>query len=74
MYVCMHAMHAILCMYVCYVCMYTCMYIFSIPASANQEHHVSMATFSARRLQEMCQNTRDIVTIEYLSAAQGMYI
>ena len=46
----------------------------SIPTSANQEDHVSMATFGARRLQEMCQNTRDIVAIEYLSAAQGMYI
>lgn len=44
----------------------------SIPTSANQEDHVSMATYGARRLQEMCQNTRDIVAVEYLSAAQGL--
>jgi histidine ammonia-lyase len=44
----------------------------SIPTSANQEDHVSMATFAARRLHEMLQNTADIVAIELLAAAQGI--
>jgi histidine ammonia-lyase len=44
----------------------------SLPTSANQEDHVSMATFAARRLGEMAQNTRTIVAIELLAAAQGI--
>lgn len=44
----------------------------SIPTSANQEDHVSMATFAARRLHTMAQNTSDIVAIELLAAAQGI--
>ncbi|MEW6167704.1 MAG: histidine ammonia-lyase [Pseudomonadota bacterium] len=44
----------------------------SLPTSANQEDHVSMATFAARRLLEMCDNTRRIVAIELLAAAQGI--
>jgi histidine ammonia-lyase len=44
----------------------------SLPTSANQEDHVSMATFAARRLQPMLQNTAHIVAIELLAAAQGM--
>jgi histidine ammonia-lyase len=44
----------------------------SLPTSANQEDHVSMATFAARRLGEMVQNTRTIVAIELLAAAQGI--
>lgn len=44
----------------------------SIPTSANQEDHVSMATFAARRLYEMAQNTATIVGIELLAAAQGI--
>ena len=44
----------------------------SIPTSANQEDHVSMATFAARRLHDMVQNTSDIVAIELLAAAQGI--
>jgi histidine ammonia-lyase len=44
----------------------------SLPTSANQEDHVSMSTFSARRLGEMAQNTRTIVAIELLAAAQGI--
>jgi histidine ammonia-lyase len=44
----------------------------SIPTSANQEDHVSMATFAARRLHEMIHNTRNIVAIELLAAAQGI--
>jgi histidine ammonia-lyase len=44
----------------------------SIPTSANQEDHVSMATFAARRLHEMLDNTVNIVAIELLAAAQGV--
>lgn len=44
----------------------------SLPTSANQEDHVSMATFAARRLQNMVENTAGIVGIELLSAAQGI--
>ena len=44
----------------------------SIPTSANQEDHVSMATFAARRLHDMLENTADIVAIELLAAAQGI--
>ncbi len=44
----------------------------SIPTSANQEDHVSMATFAARRLHPMLDNVADIVAIELLAAAQGI--
>ena len=44
----------------------------SLPTSANQEDHVSMATFAARRLGEMADNTAGIVAIELLAAAQGI--
>jgi histidine ammonia-lyase len=44
----------------------------SLPTSANQEDHVSMATYAARRLSEMGDNTRGIVAIELLAAAQGI--
>jgi histidine ammonia-lyase len=44
----------------------------SLPTSANQEDHVSMATFAARRLQPMLDNTAHIVAIELLAAAQGI--
>jgi len=44
----------------------------SLPTSANQEDHVSMATFAARRLTPMLQNTAHIVAIELLAAAQGI--
>ncbi|MDO9451528.1 MAG: histidine ammonia-lyase [Stagnimonas sp.] len=44
----------------------------SLPTSANQEDHVSMATFGARRLLEMAANTRAIVAIELLAAVQGI--
>ncbi len=46
----------------------------SLPTSANQEDHVSMATFAARRLHEMAANTACIVGIECLAAAQGIYL
>jgi histidine ammonia-lyase len=44
----------------------------SLPTSANQEDHVSMATFAARRLTPMLSNTAYIVAIELLAAAQGI--
>ncbi len=44
----------------------------SIPTSANQEDHVSMATHAARRLGPMLDNAAAIVGIELLAAAQGI--
>ena len=44
----------------------------SLPTSANQEDHVSMATFAARRLRDMTENTRGILAVEILSAVQGL--
>jgi len=44
----------------------------SLPTSANQEDHVSMATFAARRLQPMIANVAHILGIELLAAAQGI--
>ncbi len=44
----------------------------SIPTSANQEDHVSMATFAARRLGTMVENTLGIIAIELLAACQGL--
>jgi histidine ammonia-lyase len=43
----------------------------SIPTSANQEDHVSMAAHGARRLASMNENLRAIIAIELLAAAQG---
>ena len=44
----------------------------SLPTSANQEDHVSMATFAARRLGEMAENSTGVVAIELLAAVQGI--
>ncbi|MBY8827721.1 histidine ammonia-lyase [Hephaestia mangrovi] len=43
----------------------------SVPTSANQEDHVSMAAHGARRLPEMAANLASVIAIEYLAAAQG---
>jgi histidine ammonia-lyase len=43
----------------------------SIPTSANQEDHVSMAAHGARRLLPMAENLTQILAIELLAAAQG---
>ncbi len=43
----------------------------SIPTSANQEDHVSMAAHGARRLTAMAENVANVIGIEYLAAAQG---
>ena len=44
----------------------------SLPTSANQEDHVSMATNGARRLGAMIDNTATILAIELLAACQGL--
>jgi histidine ammonia-lyase len=44
----------------------------SIPTSANQEDHVSMAAHGARRLMEMAENAFAVLGIELLAAAQGV--
>jgi len=44
----------------------------SLPTSANQEDHVSMATFAGRRLHTMIDNVADIIAIELLAAVQGI--
>jgi histidine ammonia-lyase len=43
----------------------------SIPTSANQEDHVSMAAHGARRLAAMVANAEAVLGIELLAAAQG---
>jgi len=44
----------------------------SVPTSANQEDHVSMATYGAKRLTQMAENAATIIAIELLCAAQGI--
>lgn len=44
----------------------------SIPTSANQEDHVSMATHGARRTRTVAQNCHEIVAIELLASCQGI--
>ena len=44
----------------------------SIPTSANQEDHVSMAAHGARRLLEMADNVSAVIGIELLAACQGI--
>jgi histidine ammonia-lyase len=43
----------------------------SIPTSANQEDHVSMAAHGARRLGPMVENVAHIIAIELITAAQA---
>jgi histidine ammonia-lyase len=43
----------------------------SLPTSANQEDHVSMAAHGSRRLLDMARNASAVVGIELLAAAQG---
>jgi histidine ammonia-lyase len=45
----------------------------SLPTSANQEDHVSMATGAALRLSQMAENLATILGIEILAAAQGIH-
>jgi histidine ammonia-lyase len=44
----------------------------SLPTSANQEDHVSMAAYAARRLHPMADNLARLLAIELISAAQGI--
>lgn len=44
----------------------------SLPTSANQEDHVSMAPAAGRRLWEMAANTRGVLAVEWLAACQGV--
>ncbi len=44
----------------------------SIPTSAGQEDHVSMATHGARRLSAMTRNVANIIAVELLAAARGI--
>ncbi len=44
----------------------------SLPTSANQEDHVSMATGAGLRLGPMCDNLRDILAIELLASCQAV--
>ena len=46
----------------------------TIPTSANQEDHVSMAAHGARRLIDMTDNLAVIIGIEALAAAQGVHL
>ncbi len=43
----------------------------SLPTSANQEDHVSMAPAAGRRLWQMASNTRGVLAVEWLAACQG---
>lgn len=44
----------------------------SIPSSGNQEDHVSMGTIAARKAHEILYNTRRVIAIELMTAAQGI--
>src|SRR3546814_6876235 len=44
----------------------------SIPTSANQEDHVSMAAHASRRLLDMAENAAGVVGVELLAAVQGI--
>lgn len=44
----------------------------SMPTSANQEDHVSMAAFAGRRLADMAENTGGIIAVELLAVCQGI--
>ncbi len=44
----------------------------TIPTSANQEDHVSMATFAARKLTDLAENVATIIGIEIMAACQSI--
>ncbi|HEV2080255.1 MAG TPA: histidine ammonia-lyase [Allosphingosinicella sp.] len=44
----------------------------SIPTSANQEDHVSMATTAARKARTIAGNAAGVIGVELLAAAQGL--
>jgi histidine ammonia-lyase len=44
----------------------------TVPTCANQEDHVSLATYAARRLHAMADNLARLLAVELLAAAQGV--
>lgn len=44
----------------------------SIPTSAGQEDHVSMAPIAARKARAIAQNTAGVIAVELIAAAQGV--
>ncbi|MCA8886390.1 MAG: histidine ammonia-lyase, partial [Hyphomonadaceae bacterium] len=44
----------------------------TIPTSANQEDHVSMATFAGRKAGDIARNAANVIAIELLAASQGL--
>lgn len=44
----------------------------SIPTSANQEDHVSFGSISARKVRQIVENTEQILSIELITACQGV--
>ncbi len=44
----------------------------TIPTSANQEDHVSMATFAGRKLADMSENSAAVIGIEMMGACQSI--
>ena len=44
----------------------------SIPTSAGQEDHVSMAPIAARKAAQIARNTAGIIAVELIAAAQGI--
>ena len=44
----------------------------SVPTSANQEDHVSMATFAGRKAGDVARNVTRAIAIELMAAAQGI--
>lgn len=44
----------------------------SIPSSANKEDHVSMGAFAARKVRTIVENTRQVIAIELMCAAQAI--
>ena len=46
----------------------------SIPSSANQEDHVSMGANAARHAHEIVTNVKRIIAIEFVAAAQAVWL
>ena len=44
----------------------------SIPTSAGQEDHVSMAPIAARKAAQIARNAAGVVAVELIAAAQGI--
>ncbi len=44
----------------------------TIPTSANQEDHVSMATFAGRKLTDISENSAAVIGIEIMGACQSI--